>query len=371
MTATIQKQTDTWLKRIYQALSHALVNSSNLADYFEPLLQPISPLWSARDYRARITRIRQETHNCFTLVMEPNKKWRGFEPGQFIALKVRKNGAEISRCFSISSSQQQYEQANQIELTIRIQDQGRMTPWIHEHIQPTNIVGLSAAMGDFVIQDKGRPILMIAGGSGITPFRSYLNTQKNACWPRQSASLMYYASTPSEHLFAQELTVLNNEKSLKTSLISSQDKGRFSLEHLKQHCPHYLQHDIYICGPNEMIEHVKDTLLRAHVDTGNIYIEHFGPTTSDVNGISEGGVVHFQQSKKHVDISHAETLLQIAENNRINAPSGCKMGVCHQCKCRKYSGTTYNTLTKTYSDSGEEDIQLCVSIPVGEVTLEL
>ena len=360
-----------WLHKAYTELSMALVNNANIKSYAEPLIQPLFPLWSASDYRAQVQQVRRESDNCYTLVLRPNKKWQGFQPGQYIELHVIKDGAKVARCFSISSAPEQYTQFGTIELTIRIQDKGRITPWLKQSLHEGGTVGLSAAQGNFIIQDRQRPILMIAGGSGITPFRSYLHSQANI-WPVQNASLFYYARNHGDHLFSQELTSINDScNNLNSHLISTKEMGHLSLEQLQKQCPNYLEHDIYICGPNSMISGVSQLLLDAKVDAHNIYVERFGPATVDFSKLDKAGTVNFSQSRKSADLGSNTNLLDLAEKNGMQPESGCRMGICHKCSCRKKSGVVYNTLTDSYSDTGQEDIQLCISVPVGEVTLEL
>lgn len=360
-----------WLKNAYTELSMALVNNANIKSYAEPLIQPLLPMWSASDYRAQVIQVRSENQNCYSLVLKPNKKWQGFQPGQYVELQVIKDGAKVSRCFSISSAPEQYTRHGTIELTIRMQDKGRITPWLKQALNESSIVGLSAAQGDFVIEDRQRPILMIAGGSGITPFRSYLHSQADSL-PIQKASLFYYARARGEHLFEQELRSISDScSSINTHLISTQEMGHLSLEQLQQQCPNFLSYDIYICGPNNMIHEVSSLLSDAKVCSDNIYIERFGPAPVDFSKLDQAGTVNFTQSRKTAEMGENKNLLDLAEGNGMRPESGCRMGICHKCSCRKKSGVVYNTLTDSYSDTGQEDIQLCISVPIGEVTLEL
>jgi hypothetical protein len=47
------------------------------------------------------------------------------------------------------------------------------------------------------------------------------------------------------------------------------------------------------------------------------------------------------------------------------------MGLCKQCSCTKTKGIVFNKLTNTYSEATTETIQICVSIPIGEVEINL
>jgi len=65
------------------------------------------------------------------------------------------------------------------------------------------------------------------------------------------------------------------------------------------------------------------------------------------------------------------TLLEIAEAAGLTPRHGCRMGICHQCSCRKTTGTVINRLTGQTSGPGEETVQLCISVPRGPVSLDL
>ncbi len=47
------------------------------------------------------------------------------------------------------------------------------------------------------------------------------------------------------------------------------------------------------------------------------------------------------------------------------------MGICNTCSCRKTAGTVRNVITGEISNAGDEQIRICVSVPVGDVELDL
>ena len=65
------------------------------------------------------------------------------------------------------------------------------------------------------------------------------------------------------------------------------------------------------------------------------------------------------------------TLLEQAESAGLRPEFGCRMGICHTCTCRKSAGAVRNVLTGEVSDEEDEDIQLCISVPAGDVALEI
>ena len=84
-----------------------------------------------------------------------------------------------------------------------------------------------------------------------------------------------------------------------------------------------------------------------------------------------GGDVVFTNSNLNVGSEGDASLLEIAEAAGLKPQHGCRMGICHQCSCRKTSGTVVNRLTGKASGPGEETVQLCISVPQGPVTLDV
>ena len=64
-------------------------------------------------------------------------------------------------------------------------------------------------------------------------------------------------------------------------------------------------------------------------------------------------------------------LLEQAEDVGLAPEHGCRMGICNTCSCRKTAGSVRNVLTGAISSAGEEQIRICVSVPVGDVALDL
>ena len=67
----------------------------------------------------------------------------------------------------------------------------------------------------------------------------------------------------------------------------------------------------------------------------------------------------------------ARQLAQQAEAAGLQPASGCRMGICHSCTCRKTGGAVRNLITGAISTAESEDIQICVSVPVGDVEIDL
>ncbi|GAA6134355.1 ferredoxin reductase [Oceaniserpentilla sp. 4NH20-0058] len=354
---------------------NSLTNHNTLADYLEPLINGVVPGWRADRLRSYVTHVRNENADMYSLVIKPNKKWKGFEAGQYIELTVEKNGAWMSRYFSISSSPEYFQITGLIELSIRIQEQGRITPWLPNALKANGIVNISQAMGEFTLNPEHQNICMIAGGSGITPFRSMLQQLNlQSAQSNQNITLMYYARSDQHFLFEDEFKQVSNLNPLiQLNLMNSEYDGNINQSHLDVFVKPESDTHFYICGPSPMIVLTRKLLQEANINSDHIHYEFFGPEPLSLDIQSEGAAILFERSNKQIesDADETSTLLEIAEQNNLNPVSGCRMGVCHQCICQKKSGVVYNTKTQTYSDTGAQEIQLCISVPVNDVVLDL
>ena len=355
-------------------LASSLVNSQSFAGFFEPLVQWFVPQWRADRIRSKITTIRHESSDMYSLVIKPGSAFKGFTAGQFIELTVIKDGAWVSRYFSISSSPAYFKATGLIEVSIRIQENGRITPWLVSALEAGSVVNLTQAQGEFVLPSKSDDLLMIAGGSGITPIRSMLQQLSSTpdSHPKH-VTLLFYARSAEHFLFQQELkTLAADHHWLSIDFINSAEQGFFSEDHLMEYCPDAHQRELYICGPGPMITSARKELKRLNFKDAQIHYEFFGPEPAD-NAQTGSANILFSKSDKQISVTedNHKTLLTLAEEEHTSPVSGCRMGVCHQCICQKKSGVVYNQKTQTYSDTGHQEIQLCISVPVGDVVLDL
>lgn len=372
----LMQQSWTWF-------SQALTQHDTFQGYFQPLIQMLAPQWSTDSYRAQIVDMRDEMDDMVTLVLKPktgliDRHWPTFQAGQFIELTVEKEGARTLRCFSISSSPAYYEKTGLIELSIRIQAQGRITPWIRQQLKIDSWVNISEAQGQFVLPktraDDQNPekYLFIAGGSGITPFRSMLQ-QLNSHENPLDIQLLYYSRNNQHVLFQQEFEQLAQEHAgLSITFIDGEESGFICTEHLQAYCSDYYLRTAFICGPSPMIQQARKVLAELKVAKEKINFEFFGAAPVEIENNTQSAV-RFQASAKTVisEEGSVSTLLEQAENVGISPVSGCRIGVCHQCICKKKSGIVFNTRTQQYSDTGSEEIQLCISVAQGDVVLDL
>jgi ferredoxin len=110
-----------------------------------------------------------------------------------------------------------------------------------------------------------------------------------------------------------------------------------------------------------------------YVDSDLLQVEYFKTSTLPTGSGDAGdpvGSVSFTRSGRSGDNSGA-TLLEQAEALGLTPEHGCRMGICFSCTARKTEGTVRNVVTGATSALPDEDVQICVSQPVGDCAVEL
>lgn len=355
-----------------RVMSSPVVNALAAPHGMSRYLEAVDPLWALDTIRARVLVVRQETDDAVTLVMKPNGNWQGFLPGQYLAVTVEIDGVAHTRCYSLSGEPNR----STIEITVKRKADGKVSPYINEQIQAGDVLTISAAGGDFVLPaETPESVLLIAGGSGITPMMSMLRTLLGNGHDGE-ITLLYYNHRPADTIFAAELAQLADSHKNFTLLRAYADsdmgelKGLFTSDHLTAIGLELAVTPAFLCGPQPLM----DLIEAYYAEQGwseQLHLERFAlPGMDAVSPASAGGEIRFVKSERYVE-ADGRSLLDQAEAAGLTPESGCRMGICHSCTCRKVSGSVRNLQTGEISDVPDEDIRICVSAPVGDVTLDI
>ncbi|MCH9729588.1 MAG: ferredoxin reductase [Actinomycetia bacterium] len=331
----------------------------------------VDPTWTRGEARARIVATRRSTPRSVTLTLEPNRAFTGFRAGQHINLSVEIDGRRRTRPYSPANS----ETDRYIELTVGHHDGGLVSAFLVEHACTGMVVNLGSVGGDFTLPPEMPAghhdrILLVSGGSGITPVMSMLRTLRAR---RHSADIafVHYARSAQEACYRDELAEIERAMPNLTVLhgysrlpAGSDLQGRFGSEHLQAALPN--ADHVFVCGPPALVDGVREFC------PGALSESFVPPTFSGVGGQAEpsGGLVTFADSGVAVT-DDGRSLLDQAEAAGLTPESGCRMGICFSCTRRKTSGAVRNVITGAVSSAEEEDVQICVSAPVGDVDLAL
>jgi stearoyl-CoA 9-desaturase NADPH oxidoreductase len=323
------------------------------------------------DVRAEVTAVRHQTPKSATLTLCPNENWRGLRAGQFVGVSVEIDGVRETRPYSPAGSQRAAGGA--LELTVSTHPEGKVSRYLRDHARPGMIVGLTQAEGDFVLPNP-RPerVLLISGGSGITPVMAMLRTLCDEGFPGE-IGFLNYARSFELALYGAELDQLaDRHEGLRVARGFTRGRGvsltgRFRREHLRAVIS---DADVatFVCGPPALIDSVRAAW--AQDGLAEPAVETFTPPALTFDRDRAEGRVSFAASGREAANSGLP-LLEQAEDAGLTPEHGCRMGICNTCSCRKTAGTVRNVLTGEISTARDEQIRICVSVALGDVALDL
>jgi stearoyl-CoA 9-desaturase NADPH oxidoreductase len=334
-------------------------------------LELISPALTVGDARAEVLAVRRQTPRSATLTLRPNGAWEGFSAGQFTRVGVEIDGIRRTRTYSPAGSA--HAGARELELTVTAHPGGLVSERLPSVAAPGAILHLGSAQGEFVLPDP-RPerIVLISGGSGITPVMSMLRTLRDEDHAGEVA-FVHYARTRADWLYEPEVRALaRGRRGLDVRYLTTREGAR---ERLDADTVGDVDDSCWAaaCGPPALVEAARDAWARRGGRPSQLLAETFTPlarASADSGGGVASGTLRLARSDRSVPLA-AGTLLEQAEAAGLSPEFGCRMGICHTCTCRKAAGSVRNVLTGEVSDEEDEDIQLCISVPAGDVALEL
>lgn len=130
----------------------------------------IDPLWSARELRGRVESRRAVGPATTELTIRPGVGWAGHRPGQHVGIGVRLNGRWHWRTYSITSAPGDQH----LTVAVTAVPDGSVSAHLARVAQPGDVLRLGPAAGDFGLPDGDGPLLMVTGGSGVTPILGML-----------------------------------------------------------------------------------------------------------------------------------------------------------------------------------------------------
>ncbi|WP_163874937.1 molybdopterin-dependent oxidoreductase [Rhizobium laguerreae] len=294
-----------------------------------------------------------------------------FAPGQYLGLRI----GEMTRSYSFTGRGHAQPQ----NYSIAVRRQGMVSGTIWRELQPGSLVELRPPGGDFLIPTRQEfPIVLIAGGIGITPFLSYLETLDGS--PHEPTVTLYYVCRSGKHRpFHARLRAL--ERKLKnvtviTYLTMPEEtdifdrQGRFTVAHIDQNMID-ARARFYMCAADGMMDEVIDGLKKRGVPPFEIFKERFGsPATVPLDGLTTRSI-HFSRSGRTVEWQPGgapESILSVAEKAGIALPSGCRVGQCESCAVILKSGEVHHLTDTSELEPGH--CLTCQAMPLSDLVIE-
>jgi ferredoxin-NADP reductase len=337
-------------------------------------LGELAPAWSLSEHRASVLRVVDETHDVKTFVLAPGARWPGHRAGQYVTVDVEIDGVRMRRCYSLSSAPGDAR----LSITVKRVPGGRVSGFLHDSVRQGSVLVLGIPAGDFVLGPPApEKLLLLSGGSGVTPVMSLLRDLSRRDAVRDIVFL-HAARSASDVIFRDELRALEQRHAglrVVLRLGDSPDSGPLDQAKLRAEVPDFAERETFLCGPPGMM----DTVERVFAGVGamdRLRSERFvsAPRARSVEAaaepVAEPVILRLSRSGRSI-VAGAGTLLEQLERAGERPGYGCRLGICNTCRCRKRSGTVENTVTGAVSSEPDDEIRLCVSVARSDLDIDI
>jgi ferredoxin-NADP reductase len=230
--------------------------------------------------------MRKETPRCTSIVLEL-PEWTGHRAGQHVDLRLTaEDGYQAQRSYSIGSAPEE----DDLVLTVERLDDGEVSPYLVDELRAGDELELRGPIGGYFVWEhaSGGPLLLVAGGSGVVPFRAILRHWA-AGEPKVQSRLLYSSRSIGDVIYRDELAGLATNDGAEVQLTLTREwpegwsghRGRVDRELLDEVAFSPDQQPlVYVCGPSAFVETVASSLVDLGHNASRVRTERFGPTGS-------------------------------------------------------------------------------------------
>ena len=364
--------------RVRAALSAPLFERLATPHGVSRYLEHLHPLWTLEGGRAQVTAVREETPRMRTLELQPDHAWTGHRAGQHIRLGVVVDGAERTRTYTVTSSEHRAD--GRLTVTVAREPDGVVSGHVHDRLRAGDVVACSPATGDVVLPAR-RPdhLVLLSAGSGITPTLAMLRTLADEGHAGR-VTVLHHARDAADVPAIDELRALAARPGTTIAVALTGDgedvpaplrtlRGRFAASQLAELEIAEADCTAFACGPHGLLETIEQHFEGVGASAA-LTTERFSPPPLLARGGPAGGQVRYASSGTEV-VSDGRSLLEQAEDAGLQPAYGCRMGICHTCTRKVTAGAVTDLRTGRTDDAADTEVDLCVTVPAGDVVVDL
>jgi ring-1,2-phenylacetyl-CoA epoxidase subunit PaaE len=315
----------------------------------------------SRYFKLTIKEVVKVATDAVNVVFENPGKNFVYKPGQFITIIETVDGQKVRRAYSLCTTPYLDQDP---AVTVKRVPGGLLSNHINDNYKAGDVVEVMEPMGKFTTEysnDKVRKAIFFGGGSGITPLYAIMRSvldQENF----SKVALVYGNRDENYIVFKKELKAL-----------AEKFGGRIQIIHILQEDANGLTHhhglpttdmitdileeigfgdraEYYICGPQPMMDVVKDGLIRADVDTKKIMMESFKPgvtspedliqkpASAPAKGITSAVTIVLDGEEHVINVPADKAILDAGLDAKLDMPYSCQSGLCTACRGKCLEG---------------------------------
>lgn len=349
----------------------------------------------------RVREVIQETADAISIVFDDSEQKISYKPGQFFTLMPVIEGKKLRRAYSVCSSP--YTDPYPA-VTVKRVEGGVVSNFLNDQLKAGDVLEVMEPMGNFTLEPEAtqkRHIILLGGGSGITPLMSIAKSVLHQ-EPESQVSLIYANRNEESIIFRAGLETLKKQFPSTFNLIHVLDEAPLTwecptgllnpglLKQLLQELPVLPgeQTIYYMCGPEGMMVNVEETLKELQIPKEQVHRESFVagktekvPGAADPIAAAGDDVPRAREVKIILDgeeftfmVEPDKTILETALDLDIDMPYSCQSGLCTACRGKCLSGKVKMDEEEGLSESEIEEgyVLNCVGHPLSDdVVIEI
>lgn len=283
----------------------------------------------------RVAEILRETADAVTLVLEfTDGKPLNFRAGQYLTHFFVIDGQTHKRAYSLSSAEGQ-----RAACTIKAVPGGVVSGYVMHKLSPGDRYWVLGPSGDFTLAAGSAALAFIAGGSGITPVISMIETAL-AREPQRDIRLLYSSRGEADEIFGARLRHLAQvHPGLKLTRVLSGREGRLDARRIGAWAEPLRDAHFHLCGPSGLMEAAASALQALQVPAEQVRREVFLAAARETQRRpAEPQEIHFSRSGKSVQQRSGESILDTALRESVAINFSCTVGGCGSCKIKVTQG---------------------------------
>lgn len=319
-----------------------------------------------------------------------------YKPGQFINLTLIIDDKPVTRSYSLSSCPGEDQMP---AITVKRVDEGLMSEYILNHAEEISDWQVEGPHGFFCPTErclKANTIVLIAGGSGITPLYSMLRyflrhtslpvmlinsnkTREDIIFSKRLINLeqQYPERFTAWYILTRETNDVNTSKG---NYLFGRLSKLILKKLIKKLVPGKLTESfVFACGPSGLIELTEQVIADLNIPSDHLYKEYFLPPNEKANEVRlpdnmQEVLLHFYEQTNLLEVQPGKTILEAAIQDRVPINYSCKNGTCGTCIGKLTSGKVHmaNNFALHKEHLKQGFILLCQSHPLdNEVTVEI
>jgi 3-ketosteroid 9alpha-monooxygenase subunit B len=326
--------------------------------------------------RLEVAAVVREPGDAYSLVFDVPPELAaefGYQPGQFLTVRVPAAEGEVARCYSLSSSPHTGDRH-----TITVKRAGYASAWIADNIAAGTTLDVLPPAGTFTPKTLDADLLLFAGGSGITPVMSIV---KSALARGRGLIMLVYANRDDKSvIFGTELRRMarENPRLLVLHWLDSLS-GPPTAAALASLARPYAEREAFACGPDPYMSIVREALGQLGVPARRIHVERFRSLAdnpfedertapAEEEGLAATLEVSLDGERRVLSWPSGTRMLDVLIDEGLDAPFSCREGICGACACQLTGGEVKMARNDVLDEADMADgyVLACQALPLTE-----